>query len=103
MAAKKEYQLILDHAILGHDLTEIYSNARLTLAGKRHVFGQRMGVDMSEIFSPERVTAVCKQYELAPGQAMDVKNGFDFDLAFDRNLDINNAFDLIWTSRMGSM
>ena len=36
---------------------------------------------MSEMLSPERVTAVCKQYVLILGQAMDIKNGFDFDLA----------------------
>jgi hypothetical protein len=39
---------------------------------------------MSEMFSPERVTSVCKQYGLIPGQAMDIKHGFDFDLAADR-------------------
>ena len=39
---------------------------------------------MSEMFSPERATAVCKQHGLVPGQAMDIKNGFDFDLAVDR-------------------
>ena len=43
-----------------------------------------MVVDISEMFSPERATAVCTQYGLVPGQAMDVKNGFDFDLAVDR-------------------
>ena len=37
LAAKKEDQLILYYDILGHDLTESYSNARLTLAGNRHV------------------------------------------------------------------
>ena len=46
---------------------------------------------MSEMFSPERVTAVCKQYGFILGQAMDIKNGFDFDLAADRN----NAWDSI--------
>ena len=39
---------------------------------------------MCEMFSPERVTAVCKQYGLTPGQAMDIKNGYDFDLEVDR-------------------
>ena len=39
---------------------------------------------MSEMFSPERVTAVCNKYGLIPGQAMDIKNRFDFDLAADR-------------------
>ena len=39
---------------------------------------------MSVMFSPGRVTAVCKQYGVIPGQAMDTKNGFDFDLVADR-------------------
>ena len=39
---------------------------------------------MCEMFSPERVTAVREQYGLVPGQAMDIKNGYDFDLAVDR-------------------
>ena len=39
---------------------------------------------MCDMFSPERVTAVCKQYGLTPGQAMDIKNGYDFDLASHR-------------------
>ena len=30
LAARKEDRLILHHAILGHDLTETYSNARLS-------------------------------------------------------------------------
>ena len=54
------------------------------MAEARFVAGQLMRVDMSEMFSPERVTSVCKQYGLIPGQAMDIKNGFDFDLTADR-------------------
>ena len=72
LAARKEDQLILYHAILGHELTEVYSNARLKLAGDRHIVRQLVGA------------AACKQYGLAPGQAMNIKNGFDFDLAVDR-------------------
>ena len=54
------------------------------MAEARFAAGQLMRVDMSEMFSPERVTSVCKQYGLIPGQAMDIKNGFDFDLTADR-------------------
>ena len=43
-----------------------------------------MSVVMSEMFSPERATSVCNQYGFIPGQAMDIKNGFDFDSAADR-------------------
>ena len=43
LAIRKEYQLILQHAILGHDLAETYSNARLTLASNRRVIGQLVG------------------------------------------------------------
>ena len=84
LAARREDQLILYHAVLGHDLTETYSNQRFKLAVTRFVAGQLMRVDMSEMFSPERVTSVCKQYGLIPGQAMDIKHGIDFDLAADR-------------------
>ena len=76
LAAKREDQLILYHAVLGHDLNETCSNKSLKLAGTRFVAGQLMRVDMNEMFSPERVTAVCKQYGLVPGQAMDIKNVF---------------------------
>ena len=84
LAAKIEDQNIVYHAVLGHDLTEAYSSMRLKLGEARFVAGQLMRVDMSEMFSPERVTSVCKQYGLIPGQAMDIKNGFDFDLTADR-------------------
>ena len=59
------------------------------------MIGQLMGVDMREMFSPERVTAVCKQYGLAPSQAMDIKNGFGFDLAVDRK----KAWDSIFRDK----
>ena len=51
---------ILHRAILAHDLTEIFSNKRLQLAGDRHCVNKLLRVDMSEMFSPERVTAVCR-------------------------------------------
>ena len=50
-----------------------------------------MRVDVSEMFSPETVTPVWKHYGLILGQAMDIKNGFDFDSAADRK----NAWDSI--------
>ena len=58
LAAKMEDQLIVYHAVLGHDLTETYSSRRLKLAEARFVAGQLMRVDMSEMFSPERVNSV---------------------------------------------
>ena len=84
MKAMMEDRNIIYHAILGHDLTEVYSNQRLQLAADRHYITEILSTDVSEVFSPERVTAVCEKYGLVPGQAMDVKNGFDFDLASDR-------------------
>ena len=71
LAAKREDQLILYHAVLGHDLTGTYSDKRLKLAETRFVSRQLMRVDMSKMFSPERVTTVCKQHGPIPGQAMD--------------------------------
>ena len=69
LAAIREDQLRLYHAMLGHDLAETYSNKRLKLVQNRFVVGQIMRIDMSETVSSERVTAVCKRYGLIPGQA----------------------------------
>jgi hypothetical protein len=84
IAAKLEDENILYHAMLGFDLTEVYSNKRLRLAGSRQIAESILSTDISEVFSPERVTSVCARYGLVPGQAMDIKNGYDFDLAKDR-------------------
>ena len=81
---KAEDQRIIYHAILGHDLTESYLNARIQLAASRQEAQQLMSVDLSEMYSPERVSAVCSSYGLRPGRDMHIKNGFDFDLASDR-------------------
>ena len=40
--------------------------------------------DVVEVFSPERVGEMCKKFGLEQGAAMDLKNGYDFDLAKDR-------------------
>ena len=83
IAARKEDQLILDHAMPGHDPIEGYSNRRLESAGGIHVVEQLL-----------RAKAVCKQYGLVRGQAMDIKPGCDFDLAADRK----KAWDAILTT-----
>ena len=41
-------------------------------------------VDVVDIFSPERVGKACVSFGLEQGMAMDIKSGFDFDLAVDR-------------------
>ena len=56
----------LHHAILGRDLTEMFTNKRLQLAADRHFINQRSRLDMSEMFSPERVTAVCRDMDWNP-------------------------------------
>ena len=95
LEAKNEDAHIFYHAILGHDLTECYSNKRLQLAGDRHIVGQIASADVTEIFSPERVSKLCSQYGPKPGQAMDIKNGYDFDLAEDRR----RAWEIIKKSK----
>ena len=50
---------------------------------------------MGEIVSPERVPALRKQDRLVLGQAMDIENGFDFDLAADRK----KAWDSIFNDK----
>ena len=86
--AKREDEIILNKAILGHSLHEVYSNQRIRLAVERNKMEglnkQLASTDVCEMFSPERVTAVCKQYGLTPGAAMDIMNGYDFDIAADR-------------------
>ena len=44
-----------------------------------------MGVDITEIYSPARVTQVCSRFGLEPGSAMDLHTGYDFDTQADRN------------------
>ena len=44
-----------------------------------------LGVDVTEIYSPARVTQVCSKFGLQPGSAMDLMTGYDFDLLDDRN------------------
>ena len=39
--------------------------------------------DVVEVFSPERVGQACARYGLQQGTAMDIKSGYDFDLAAD--------------------
>ena len=64
--AREEDAKIVYHALLGHDLTESYSNGRLQLAKDRNFVKHLASVDMSEIFSPERVTKLCSDYGLKP-------------------------------------
>ena len=86
---RAEDDLILSKAILGKSLHELYSNKRIELAISRkhmeNINRQLDAVDVCEIFSPERVTGVCKQAGLEPGEAMDIKSGYDFDKLEDRN------------------
>ena len=120
---------IVSQAILGKDLHDVYSNARVRLAIERQsaehmmklesaapeVGGQLAGViggqpgirkstppevgvlltgveegprldstDVAELFSPERVGLACSKFGLVQGAAMDIKSGYDFDIAADR-------------------
>ena len=84
LKAKEEDRIIIFNAVLGRNLTEIYSNSRIKLAVDRETVNQLLSTDIMEVFSPERVTATCEKYGLKPGQAMDIKSGFDLDLAKDR-------------------
>ena len=76
-------------AILGHSLHEVYSNRRIQLAVNRNAM-ERIShlldsTDVSEVFSPARVAAACNRVRLVPGESMDIKNGYDFDILADRN------------------
>ena len=86
--ARREDEIILHRAVLGENLHDVYSNKHIKLAIIRNdmenLNEQLLSTDITEIFSPERVTAHCKKYGLSPGAAMDIKSGYDFDLAADR-------------------
>ena len=88
--ARREDGIILHRAVLGQNLHDVYSNERIKLAitrnDKKNLNEQLLSTDNTEIFSPERVAAHCKKYGLLPGAAMDIKSGYDFDLAADRNM-----------------
>ena len=46
MKAMMEDRNIIYHAILGHDLTEVYSNQRLQLAADRHYVAEILSTDV---------------------------------------------------------
>ena len=83
LQAKHEDMRIIGRAMLGQNLHETYSNARINLAVCRQsVESSRNGLmsaDVTEIFSPERVASVCREFGLEPGLSMDIKSGYDFD------------------------
>ena len=112
IAARKEDEWIVCQAVLGKDLHEVFTNKRVQLAVDRQCAEYDMaqarviahpgvgdpsaglpgkdgcsglaGVDVVEVFSPERVGQACAKYGLQQGTAMDIKSGYDFDLAADR-------------------
>ena len=43
-----------------------------------------MGVDITEVYSPARVTNMAKQFGLEAGIAMDLLTGYDLDRVEDR-------------------
>lgn len=85
---KKTDEMIVSQAILGKNLHDVYSNERIILAVNRqsveNMSAQMASVDVMEVFSPERVGKACKQFGLEQRLAMDIKSGYDFDLAADR-------------------
>ena len=51
---------------------------------RRIIASVLQGKDLTEVYSPERVVQACKKYDLRPGRSMDIRNGYNFDLAADR-------------------
>ena len=43
-------------------------------------------VDLTEFFSPPRVTRMCREFDLQPGESLDLMTGWDFDLEEHRRL-----------------
>ena len=71
-------------AIRGRGISEIYSKDRIKIAVARSHVRMLLRTDVSEMFSPERVTKMCEEFGLKAGDAMDIENGFNFDMASDR-------------------
>ena len=86
--ARQEDEDMVCRHVLGQNLHDVYSNERLQLAASRQsvemLIRQLRGVDVMEIFSPERVGKLCKEYGLDQGSPMDIKSGYDFDMAENR-------------------
>ena len=51
----------------------------------RILCGAVMGVDLTEVYSPERITRVCRRFQLVPGSLYDLTNGWNFSLASHRS------------------
>ena len=51
---KQQDKDIIYHALLGHDLTEVYPNRRLQLAANREFIGQVLSTYFSEIYTAPR-------------------------------------------------
>ena len=85
---RKEDEYIVGQAVLGKNLHDVYSHLRIEMAINRqsaeYMSKQLSSVDVMEVFSPERVGEMCREFGLEQGMGMDLKSGFDFDLASDR-------------------
>ena len=85
---RKEDEYIIGQAVLGKNLHDVYSHLRIEMAINRqsaeYMTKQLSSVDVVEVFSPERVGEMCSEFGLDQGMGMDLKSGFDFDLASDR-------------------
>ena len=51
---------------------------------RRIIASAILGVDITEVYSPERVNEVARKHGLRPGSSMDLTNGWDFTKAEDR-------------------
>ena len=60
---------IIQKAMLGYQLHEVYSNSRIDLAVKRQMsesmMKNMMRVDVTEVFSPERIARVAESTALS--------------------------------------
>ena len=60
------------------DLMSIVNSMRsIGETDKKIVASVLMGVSITEVFSPARVTEACKRFGMTPGDAYDIRSGFD--------------------------
>ena len=63
---------------------EVGSASDISAKGGGYLPQVMASTDVMEVFSPEHVGEICKEYGLEKGMAMDLKSGYDFDLAKDQ-------------------
>ena len=61
-----------------HGVGDNYLMRHMDPEDRKIVAGALLGVDLAEVYSPARISKLCHTYKLIPGMAFDIQNGWDF-------------------------